>query len=236
VTAAEVHYVLLPGAGSAGLPWEEAAAALDATVLPVPDEPDVPAMAAAVAPAIAGVARPRVLIGTSLGAMVALEVARTVEVDALVLVAAGWGITVAESVLEWVASDPPDLLEKMSRIGLADRDDRELAAIRLADFAARGQQVLLRHLRALAAYRPEPLEQPPPTVVLWGEHDSGVPLADHAQLALRCEGILVPIAGAGHAPFLEQPDATVAWIRATTGTAALAAWPRPAIRPARSGA
>jgi pimeloyl-ACP methyl ester carboxylesterase len=235
VTAVDVHYSVLPGAGSAGLPWEEAAAALGASMLPVPDEPDVSSMAAAVAPAIAGVARPRVLIGTSLGAMVALEVARTVEVDALVLVAAGWGITVAESVLEWVASDPPDLLEKMSRIGLADRDDRELAAIRLADFAARGQPVLLRHLRALAAYRPEPLENPPPTVVLWGEHDHGVPLADHAQLALRCDGILVPIASAGHAPFLEQPGATVAWIRATTGTAALAAWPRPAIRPAGSG-
>jgi pimeloyl-ACP methyl ester carboxylesterase len=138
-------------------------------------------------------------------------------------------------VLDWVASDPPDLLEKMARIGLADRSDRELAAIRLADFAARGQPVLLRHLRALAAYRPDPLEDPPPTVVLWGEHDHGVPLADHAQLALRCEGILVPIGGAGHAPFLERPDETVAWIRATTGTAPLAAWPRAAVRRAAPG-
>jgi pimeloyl-ACP methyl ester carboxylesterase len=231
----DVHYLVLPGAGSAGLPWEAAASQLDARVLPVPDEPDVPAMAAAVAPAVADLARPRVVIGTSLGAMVALEVTRRIEVDALVLVAAGWGITVGESVLDWVASDPPDLLEKMATIGLADRSDRELAAIRLADFAARGQPVLLRHLRALAAYRPDPLEEPPPTVVLWGEHDHGVPLADHAQLALRCDGILVPIGGAGHAPFLERPDETVAWIRATTGTAALAAWPRAAVRRAAPG-
>src|SRR5439155_1521837 len=84
--------------------------------------------------------------------------------------------------------------------GLAERGDRELAAVRRADFAARGPAVLLRHLRALAAYRPEPLASPPPTVVLWGEHDRGVPLADHAELALRCRGLLVPIAGAGHAP------------------------------------
>jgi pimeloyl-ACP methyl ester carboxylesterase len=123
-------------------------------------------------------------------------------------------------VLDWVASDPPDLLEKMATIGLADRSDRELAAIRLADFAARGQPVLLNHLRALAAYRPEPLEDPPPTVVIWGEHDRGVPLADHAELAVRCGGVLAPIAGAGHAPFLERPDETVRWIRAIAEPAA----------------
>jgi pimeloyl-ACP methyl ester carboxylesterase len=209
----DVHYVVLPGAGSAGLVWEAAAEQLDAAVLPVPDEPDVAAMAAALEPAIAGLPRPRVVIGTSLGAMVALELARRIDVDGLVLVAAGFGITVGDSVLEWVASDPPDLLEKMASIGLADRSARELVEVRLADFADRGQRVLLNHLRALAAYRPEPLEPPPPTVVIWGQFDRGVPLADHAELALRCGGVLVPIGGAGHAPFLERPDATVAAIR-----------------------
>jgi pimeloyl-ACP methyl ester carboxylesterase len=221
----DVSYVVLPGAGSAGLPWRAVAEQLDAEVLPVPDEPDVAAMAAAVEAAIAALPRPRVVIGASLGAMVALEVTRRVELDALVLVAAGFGITVGESVLGWVASDPPDLLDKMARIGLADRSDGELAAIRLADFETRGQPVLLNHLRALAAYRPEPLEHPPPTVVIWGELDHGVPLADHAELALRCGGMLVPIAGAGHAPFLERPDETVAWIRA-----AVAAHPRSVTR------
>jgi pimeloyl-ACP methyl ester carboxylesterase len=220
-----VHYVVLPGAGSAGLVWEEAAGELGAEVLPIPDEPDVAAMAAAVGAAIVALPRPRVVVGTSLGAMVALEVARRVEVDALALIAAGFGITVADSVVEWVASNPPDLMEKMARIGLADRGNRDLAAARLADFASRGQPILLNHLRALAAYRPEPLENPPPTVVLWGEHDHGVPLADHAELALRCHGLLVPIEGAGHAPFLERPAETVAWIRATAGRAALAGAP-----------
>jgi pimeloyl-ACP methyl ester carboxylesterase len=195
------------------LGWEAAAERLDAVVLPVPDEPGVIAMAAALEPVIADVPRPRVIVGTSLGAMVAIEVARRIDVDGLVLIAAGFGIAVADSVLEWVAANPPDLLEKLARIGLADRSDRELAAIRLADFAARGQPVLLNHLRALAAYRPEPLESPPPTLVLWGQLDHGVPLADHAELALRCNGVLVPIEGAGHAPFLERPEETVAWIR-----------------------
>jgi pimeloyl-ACP methyl ester carboxylesterase len=221
----EVRYVVLPGAGSAGLPWEIAAGQLEADVLPVPDEPDVASMAVAIEPAIGAVSRPRIVVGTSLGAMVALEVARRIDVDALVLIAAGFGISVADSVLDWVASNPPDLFEKMAHIGLADRSDELLAAVRLADFTARGQPLLLNHLRALAAYRPVPLEHPPPTFVLWGEHDRGVPLAAHAELALRCHGVLIPIQDAGHAPFLERPDETVDWIRATAGRAVLSAMP-----------
>jgi pimeloyl-ACP methyl ester carboxylesterase len=221
-----VHYLVIPGAGSSGLAWEEAAELLGAPIVPVPDAPDVAAMAAEVEPEVAAMPRPRVLIGTSLGAMVALEVARRVEVDALVLVAAGFGITVAESVLEWVADNPPDLLDKMSRSGLADRGDERVIAIRLEDFQRRGQPVLLRHLSALGAHRPEPLEDPPPTVVIWGEHDHAVPLADHAELAMRCGGVLVPIAGAGHAPFLEQPERVVAAIRQLAGRAALETAPR----------
>jgi pimeloyl-ACP methyl ester carboxylesterase len=209
----EASYAVLPGAGSAGLTWEPAARQLDALILPIGEEPDVPSMAAALAPAIEARPRPRVLVGTSLGAMVALEVARRTSVDALVLIAAGFGITVDDSVLSWVEEGPPDLLAKMARNGLANRDAAELVALREADFAARGQRVLLGHLRALAAYRPEPLADPPPTLVLWGEHDRGVPLADHAELALRTGGVLVPIGGAGHAPFLEQPEETVRWIR-----------------------
>ena len=205
--------LVIPGAGSAGLAWQDAAALLGARIVPVPDAPDVAAMAALVEPEVSAAARPRVLIGTSLGAMVALELARRVELDALVLVAAGFGIAVADSVLEWVAANPPDLLEKMSRSGLADREDERVIAIRLEDFRRRGQPVLARHLAALGAYRPEPLDDPPPTLVIWGEHDRAVPRADHEELARRCGGELVTIAGAGHAPFLEQPEHVVAAIR-----------------------
>ena len=196
---------------------------LGAAIIPVPDAPSVPAMAAEVESAVAGVPRPRVLIGTSLGGMVALELARGVPVDALVLIAAGFGITVSDSALEWVAGDAPDLLEKMSRSGLADPEDERVIAIRLEDFRRRGQPVLLRHLTALGAHRPEPLEDPPPTVVICGAHDRAVPLADHAELAVRCGGVLVPIADAGHAPFLEQPERVVTAIRRFAGRAALEA-------------
>ena len=207
-------YAALPAPGSAGGAWEDVVRDLDALVLPVGGLPDVASMAEPMLAAIDPMARPRVIVGASLGAMVALEIARRVDVDALVLIAAGFGITVADRLIDWVRSNPPDLLEKMARAGLADPDDPQLVAIRRRDFAARGQPVLLAHLRALAAYRPQPLTEPPPTLVLWGEHDRGVPLADHAELALAMGGVLVPIAGAGHAPFLERPAETTRWVRA----------------------
>jgi pimeloyl-ACP methyl ester carboxylesterase len=207
------NYVLLPGAGSAGLTWDVVAQRLGARVLPLGDENDVASMAAALIPQIEALTQPRVLVGTSLGAMVALEVARHINVHALVLIAAGFGVIVSESALEWVESNPPGLMDKMARLGVGDPNDDELVSVRQRDFAARGgQPILLRHLRVLAAYHPEPLQDPPFTMVLWGPLDRSVPLGDHAELAMRMNGVLVPIIGSGHAPFLERPDETIHWI------------------------
>jgi pimeloyl-ACP methyl ester carboxylesterase len=81
------------------------------------------------------------------------------------------------------------------------------------DLESRGQPVLRTHLTALGVYRPQELDAPPPTLVIWGEKDHSVPLADHVELALRCRGALAPIAGAGHMPWLERPAEVVQWIR-----------------------
>jgi pimeloyl-ACP methyl ester carboxylesterase len=204
---------VIPGAGSSGLVWREALAALDATLLPVPDEPDVPAMAAALRAEVERLGEPRVLVGASLGAMVALELARALDVQALVLIATGFGIEVSDALLHWVADAPPDLFPKMARASIADRDNAAMVEVVTRDFEARGPRVALRHLRALAAYSPEPLPTPPRTVVIWGERDHSVPLADHVELAIRCRGALVPIAGAGHMPFFERPSQTAHWIQ-----------------------
>jgi pimeloyl-ACP methyl ester carboxylesterase len=209
------NVVILPAAGSAGAIWEPVATRLGATVLPLPDAAGVPAMAAELRPSVQRLSAPDappILVGSSLGAMVALELVRTHEVRALVLVAAGFGIAVAPAVLDRIAAGAPDLLRQMARgiVGAPD-DDAIVTAIE-RDFAARGPAVLERHMRALAAYRPEPLPAPPPTVVLWGVHDPGVPLAAHAELALRCRGLLAPIPAAGHMPYFEQPDHTASWI------------------------
>ena len=210
---AEISYCVLPGAGSSGLVWPATMERLGGTLLPVPDEPSVPEMAAALRAQVQQLPEPRVLIGASLGAMVALELARDINLDALVLIAAGFGITVSDSLLDWVAANPPDLFQKIARASIADRGDHAAIEVICRDFSSRGQPVFLRHLRALAAYRPQPLAAPPRTLVIWGAHDRSVPLDDHAELALQCRGALAPIADAAHKPFLEQPATTAAWIR-----------------------
>jgi pimeloyl-ACP methyl ester carboxylesterase len=209
----EPSYAVIPGAGCAGLTWSEVAAPLGAEILKVPDEPDIVAMAAGLEAAVAAMPAPRVLIGASFGAMVALEIARHVEVDALVLVAAGFGITVGRRLIDWMIDDPPDLWPKMAKICLGGREDPELIEAIVADYVAGGLAEHIRDSTALAAHRPEPLPDPPPTLVLWGVNDPAVPRDDHIELAARCRGALVPIADAAHLPFLEQPGATLDWIR-----------------------
>jgi pimeloyl-ACP methyl ester carboxylesterase len=208
------NYGILPGSGSAGLVWEPAAAELEqAAVLPLPDEPSVAAIASALERRVRELPEPRVLVGSSLGALVALELARIVPVDALVLISSGFGIKVSRAVLDRIAADRPGLLDEMAQGVVADRNDRAVIALIAEDFAARGQAVMLHHMQVLASHRPEPLPTPPPTLVLAGMRDPGVPLADHAELALRCRGLLVPIAGSGHLPYLERRGDTVRWIR-----------------------
>jgi pimeloyl-ACP methyl ester carboxylesterase len=210
-----VAHAVVPGSGSAGLVWERVAPELpDAIVLPLPDEPSVLAMAAALAARVQTLPRPRVVVGSSLGALVALELARRVPVDALVLIAAGFGIDVHPSVLARIAANPPDLLAAMARGVLAASAPEPLAEVVVRDFEARGAAVLLSHMRVLAEHHPEPLADPPSTLVLWGTQDPGVTLDAHVELALRCHGLLVPIEGAGHLPYLERPEETVRWITA----------------------
>jgi pimeloyl-ACP methyl ester carboxylesterase len=221
----EPTYAVVPGAGSAGLTWAEVAGELEALVLPIPDEPGAPEMAAALRPAVAELARPRVLIAASMGATVALELARSVEFDALVLAAAGYGIEVSDRLLDWMISNPPGLCQKMAKICLANREDEERAAQIVADYEAAGHDVHVRHLQALRGYRPEPLSDPPPVLVLWGVHDPAIPLEGHIELAKVCRGALVPIPNAAHVPFLEQPLTTLAWIRRATAMGGVIASP-----------
>jgi pimeloyl-ACP methyl ester carboxylesterase len=214
-------YAMICGSGSAGHVWQPVAAALGGTVLRAPDEPDVPSMAAALRPEIERLAAPRVVLGASLGALVALELARDTAVDALILIAAGFGIAVAPAVLDTIAANGPGMLARMARGVVADPDDDAIVAGVTRDFEACGPELLLRHMRVLARHRPEPPAGLPPTFVLWGTRDPGVPLEDHAELAIRCGAPLLPVAGAGHVPYFERPEATLRWIRTAVRWAGL---------------
>jgi pimeloyl-ACP methyl ester carboxylesterase len=205
-------YAIVCGAGSAGHVWAPVADRLGAIVLPAPDEPDVAAMAGALRARVERLPRPRVVIGSSLGALIALELARDVRLDALILIAAGFGIAISPSVIDTIAANAPGMLARMAGGIVADRTHHALVEAVARDFEARGPAVLLRHMRALARHRPEPLPALPPTFVLWGMQDPGVPPADHAELAVRCGAPLLPIADAGHVAYFEQPDATLGWI------------------------
>jgi pimeloyl-ACP methyl ester carboxylesterase len=212
---------MICGSGSAGHVWQPVAAALGGTVLRAPDEPDVPSMAAALRPEIERLAAPRVVLGASLGALVALELARDTAIDALILIAAGFGIAVAPAVLDAIAANGPGMLARMARGVVADPDDGAIVAGVTRDFETCGPELLLRHMRVLAGHRPEPPAGLPPTFVLWGTRDPGVPLQDHAELAIRCGAPLLPVAGAGHVPYFERPEATLRWIRAAASWAGL---------------
>src|SRR5439155_20250595 len=129
-------YAMICGSGSSGHVWEPVATALGGVVLPAPDEPEVPAMAAALRPAIERLPRPRVVMGSSLGALIALELARDVPIDALLLVGAGFGIAISPAVLDTIAANPPGMLERMARGVVADRGNESIVASVTRDFEA----------------------------------------------------------------------------------------------------
>jgi pimeloyl-ACP methyl ester carboxylesterase len=214
-------YAMICGSGSSGHVWAPVATALGGTVLRAPDEPDVSSMAAALRPQIEALAAPRVVLGASLGALIALDLARETAIDALILAAAGFGIAVSPAVLDTIAAAAPGMLERMARGVVGDPCDEAIVAGVRRDFEACGPALLLRHMRALARHRPEPPAGLPPTFVLWGTRDPGVPLRDHAELAVRCGAPLLPIADAGHVPYFERPEATLGWIRAAVRWAGL---------------
>jgi pimeloyl-ACP methyl ester carboxylesterase len=206
-------YCLLPGAGSAGLTWSGIEEKVNTLLLPIPDVSTVSEMANELLPIIHDVNGPVVLVGASLGAMVALEIAHRTNVGALLLLASGFGIEVSPRLLEWVSKNPPDLFLKMARISVMNGDDETAVELIIRDFESRGQPTVLNHLTALGNYHPVPLEDPPPTFVIWGMLDTSVPLEAHVELASRCAGALIPLAQAKHMPFFEQPEQTVRWMK-----------------------
>jgi pimeloyl-ACP methyl ester carboxylesterase len=229
---ANAAYAVIPGAGGVGLTWRSIADELAAVVLPIPSAPSVESIAQLLGAEVARLPRPRVIIGASSGAVVALEIARAVHVDALLLTASGFGIEVSERLLRWLADDPPGIHDKISRLGLADGgDDAEKLASVVADYDACGASLHVDQLTAIARHRPTSGVARPPGFVLWGDKDRSVPLEHHLQLAEQIGGAVVPLTRCGHQVHVDRPDAVLLWARRT---AALVTGP-PAGRAAPTG-
>jgi pimeloyl-ACP methyl ester carboxylesterase len=202
----EVDFVVIPGACSSGMTWSRLPGIDEMRVIALPDLDTVEAMAEVVERQLPSTDRPTVLIGASLGAMVGLQLLHTVRFDAFIALATGFGIHVDPQVLDRIRESPDDVLMRTARSSLANRDAADLLEIAAEDLRSRGRDVLISHLSALAAYEPRVPERLPETVVVWGTGDRSVPMEDHVELARVMHGVLAPVDGAGHLPFLERPE------------------------------
>lgn len=202
----EFPVLALTGAGSNGTAWAPLRERLpDATVRPMPDLPSVVAMADHVLAAEGDLSPETVLVGASLGAMVAVEIARRIKVAGMVLIAAGPGVKVSPDALASVKAPSPQALAAIAHAGVAAHRT-DLHAARETDFQRPEPDLLFRHLTALAAHQFTPLDEPPATVVVCGRQDRSVGLGAHLRLAEACHGALRPLGDVGHSAYLEAPD------------------------------
>lgn len=153
---------------------------------------------------------PAVLVGHSMGAAIALELAlqEPALVRALVLIGAGARLPVSPLILEGLQTSPGELIPRI--VGWAygrdfPEEGKKLARQRLEQVPP---AVLYRDFLACSRFdrRAELKDIYPPALVLAGSEDRMVPLALSEEL---CSGLprarLVTFAGAGHMLTFERP-------------------------------
>lgn len=216
--------VMIPAFGCDSRLYAEVAAGLDVEIIThIAREASFEAM---VATLLANAPEDFIVLGTSMGGRLALEVALAApdRVEGLVVIGAGAG----------GVADPAAGLRRSSRLRggemdgvLAEMGDlvAHLPGPRgLATRAAfiemgrkTGAEVMARQSDALAK-RVDRWERLPeitcPTLCLWGEHDQFSPAADGMRLAEAVEwGAYVELPGCGHFPTLEFPVESVEVLR-----------------------
>ncbi len=223
-----VHAVLIPGWGATEECWQTLLPLLPG-VTPHPLDWSEAARGgpAAVATALAGVPRPRLLIGWSLGAQLALQAAleAPAEADRLILFAGtarfcadadypGAPAAALRAMRLRLTRHPARVLEDFAQTCFAPdgSPDRQAAYLRQAetfsiDDLALGLDTLARlDVRAPAAALSMP------TLLLHGEMDAIIPVANARHLAARLpDARLQTLPGRGHAlPFLAAPETAAA--------------------------
>jgi pimeloyl-ACP methyl ester carboxylesterase len=209
-----VSWAFLPGAGGGSTLWQPIARRLGGTVNALPAVDSVHAMADALEESVLSMPASRILVGNSLGALVALELAERVPVAGLMLLAAGWRFPVSEELIRRVDENGRTVFPQTARRCVSPRSSPEHHAAVIADFASREEGTMSRHLRAIRDHQPRiggGVSQPV-TLVLRGGLDRSVSLQDHIELTERTGGALVPLESAAHMPFVDHPEEVIRWL------------------------
>lgn len=209
-----VSAVFFPGAGGGATLWKPVAERFGGIVMPLPAVESIREMADSVEPSVRLLPEPRILVGNSLGAMVALEIAQRLPVAGLMLIAAGWEFPVSEELIRRVDTRGRHVFTETARRCVNPDAAVEHAQAVVADFESREDGTMVRHLRAIRDHQPwiDTHVRQPTTFVLRGGLDRSVSLRDHIELAERTGGALVPVASAAHMPFVDHSEEVTQWL------------------------
>ncbi|GAA2448172.1 hypothetical protein GCM10010191_76960 [Actinomadura vinacea] len=207
-------WAFFPGAGGGSTLWRPVAKRFDGTVMALPELESVAEMADALEASLLRMPAPRILVGNSLGALVALECAQRLPVAGLMLLAAGWEFPVSKELIQRVDAKGAAIFPEVARRCVGpDLRPEHLAAV-VADFESRREGTMARHLRAIRDHEPriDLAVAQPTTLVLGGRFDRSVALRDHLELTERTGGAFVPVRTAAHMPFVDHVEEVVRWL------------------------
>jgi pimeloyl-ACP methyl ester carboxylesterase len=207
-------WAFFPGAGGGSTLWQPVAKRFGGTVTELPALTSVSGIADALEASMVRLPAPRILVGNSLGALVALELAQRVPVAGLMLLAAGWSFPVSDELIRRVDTRGRAAFAESARRCASPGAPPELLDAVIADFETRKEGTMARHLRAIRDHqiRIDAAVSQPTTFVLRGGFDRSVTLQDHLELTERTGGALIPLATAAHMPFVDHVEEVARWL------------------------
>lgn len=207
-------FAFFSGAGGGSTLWQPIARRFGGTVNALPSVDRVHAMADDLETSVLEMPAPRILVGNSLGALVALELAQRIPVAGLMLLAAGWQFPVSDELIRRVDRRGRTAFAESARRCVGPRSSPEHVAAVITDFESREEGAMSRHLRAIRDHEPriDRSSPQPATLVLRGGLDRSVSLRDHIELTERTGGALVPVGSAAHMPFVDHPEEVIRWL------------------------
>lgn len=210
--------IFIHGAGGGSASWQHQEPRFEGCmVLALPGHPAGSAMGSVggyaewVAAAVRDLPGPRVLVGHSMGAAIALQVGldHPELVAGIVMVASGARLFVPETAFELARADFPAECERLIRKGWPEIDADTLAA-EVAAMEEHGQDTLIQDYTACLNFdvRERLSEVAVPVLVVAGDRDELTPptLAEELGRGLR-QSIVAVVPGSGHWVMKQHPGA-----------------------------